>query len=385
LIRGLARVVLVALAVAGGASAQQPRDAELRELRGRIEQLRKDLAASESARAEAVDQLRESETAISEANRSLRELARDRDRVRGELGWISSESQQLRADLEARRSQLARLLRAQYVQGDRGVLRVLLSGEDPQGVARQLVYAVHISRAQADVIRTTREDLARIATLEARARDHAAELAAVDAKARSERSALRAKAAERRQVLARMSGEIRKAQRDLDTAQKNEARLTRLIQELARAARPPLRPSAARPDAPVVGAFGGHKGRLRAPVRGELAARFGSPQQALSPSPKGVFFRAAAGEDVRAVAAGQVVFADWMRGYGNLLILDHGDGYLSVYGNNEAVLKRVGDAVHAGDVVATVGASGGNETSGLYFELRHQGRPFDPAPWLQSR
>jgi septal ring factor EnvC (AmiA/AmiB activator) len=80
-----------------------------------------------------------------------------------------------------------------------------------------------------------------------------------------------------------------------------------------------------------------------------------------------------------------VVFADWLRGYGNLLIVDHGDDYLSIYANNESVLKRVGDAVHAGDVVATVGASGGNESSGLYFELRHQGRAFDPVPWLGSK
>jgi septal ring factor EnvC (AmiA/AmiB activator) len=107
--------------------------------------------------------------------------------------------------------------------------------------------------------------------------------------------------------------------------------------------------------------------------------------QAASPSPKGVFFRAPEGDEVHAVAAGRVVFADWLRGYGNLLILDHGDDYLSIYANNEAVLRRVGDAVHAGDVVATVGASGGNESAGLYFELRHQGKAFDPVPWMQSR
>jgi septal ring factor EnvC (AmiA/AmiB activator) len=117
-------------------------------------------------------------------------------------------------------------------------------------------------------------------------------------------------------------------------------------------------------------------------VRGELAGRFGTPQQA-GPSQKGIFLRAAAGADVKAVAGGRVVFADWLRGYGNLLILDHGDGYLTIYGNNESVLRRVGDAVHAGDPVATVGASGGGETSGLYFEARFQGRPFDPVPWLQ--
>jgi septal ring factor EnvC (AmiA/AmiB activator) len=121
------------------------------------------------------------------------------------------------------------------------------------------------------------------------------------------------------------------------------------------------------------------------PVRGEVANRYGSGTSDRSPSSKGLFFRAPAGTDVRAVAAGRVVFADWMRGYGNLLILDHGDGYLSIYGNNESVLRRVGDQVHAGDAVATVGSSGGNDSSGLYFEARFQGRAFDPLPWLHPK
>lgn len=385
MIRAVRQLVLAALIAAGTASAQPPRDAELRELRGRIEQLTKELAASEGARVAAVDALRDSETAISEANRRLRELARDRDRARRELDRLGGEARKARTDLEGRRAQLERLLRAQYVQGERGVLRVLLSGDDPHGTARRLVYTTYVSRAQTEIIRAAREDLARLVALEAQARDRATELAAVDATARAERAALQAKVAERRQVLARVAGEVRKARRDLETARANEARLARLIEEIARATRSPPRSRTSRPDAPVVGAFGRQKGRLQPPVRGELAGRFGSPQEALSPSPKGVFFRAASGADVRAVAAGQVVFADWMRGYGNLLILDHGDGYLSIYGNNESVLKRVGDAVHAGDVVATVGASGGNESSGLYFELRHQGQAFDPAPWLQAR
>jgi septal ring factor EnvC (AmiA/AmiB activator) len=239
------------------------------------------------------------------------------------------------------------------------------------------------------LIERARDDLARLAALEVGARAQAAALASVEARARGERDTLRAKAAERRQVLARIGDQTRKARGDLASAQRNEARLARLVEELARAARPAPRAGAARPDpgasAPAIGAFGGLKGRLRVPVQGELSARFGAQKQAASPSSKGVFFRAPEGGGVRAVAGGRVVFADWMRGYGNLLIVDHGDDYLSIYGNNEAVLKRVGDAVHAGDVVATVGASGGNESAGLYFELRHQGKPFDPVPWMQAR
>jgi septal ring factor EnvC (AmiA/AmiB activator) len=386
LIRPAACIVLAALAAGiDDAPAREPSEDELKALRGRIEQLRKELAASEGARVEATDELRASETAISQANRTLRELAAERDRLRAEAARIAAESQAVRSALEARQSQIARLVQARYIQGDRGALRALLSGDDPQAISRRLVYETYVARAQAELIRDARAELARLAGLEAAARAKAGERAALEAKARAEREALRRTAAERRAVLARISGDIRKARRDLDAAQKNEARLARLVRELSRAVRPPPRPGAASPSAPAVGVFGKLKGRLPAPVRGELVVRYGAPQPAASPSPKGVFFRAPEGDEVHAVAPGRVVFAEWLRGYGNLLILDHGDDYLSIYGNNESVLRRVGDAVHAGEVVATVGASGGNESSGLYFELRHQGRPFDPVPWLRSK
>jgi septal ring factor EnvC (AmiA/AmiB activator) len=385
-----ARLALAALAAAGSVAAQTPREEDLRELRARIDRLKQELAASEGARAEAADELRESETAISEANRRLAELALERERVRAEAAGIAADSARLRADLDRRQATLGRVLFARYTEGERSLPRTLLTGDDPHAIARRLVYESHLARAQGDLIGRARDDLARLAALEAAARERAATLASVETRARAERDTLRAKAAERRQVLARIGDRTRKARTDLATAQRNEARLTRLVEELARAVRPPPpRAGAVRPDpgagTPAIGAFGALKGRLRAPVQGELSARFGAHMQAASPSPKGVFFRAPEGGGVRAVAGGRVVFADWMRGYGNLLIVDHGDDYLSIYGNNEAVLKRVGDAVHAGDVVATVGASGGNESAGLYFELRHQGRAFDPVPWMQSR
>ena len=103
------------------------------------------------------------------------------------------------------------------------------------------------------------------------------------------------------------------------------------------------------------------------------------------PSSKGIFIRAAEGADVRSVGDGQIVFADWLRGFGNLLVIDHGEGYLSIYGNNEALLRNVGDKVAVGEVVASVGNTGGNEAPGLYFELRFQGRPFDPLTWVAAR
>ena len=392
--RPLAAAAFVSLVVAAlpAPAAAQTKDEELRALRGRIEALRKELAATEGARVDAADALRDSETAISAANRALRELGAERDRIAGELARLGVESRALKEQLDARQDQLGRALLARYLDGGDGYLRLVLSGDDPQRIARGLAYQAYLARAQADFLQRMREDLARLAVLASAARDKSAEMAVIEKQARAERDGLVAGATERRQVLARHADQIRKQRRDLETAQRNETRLAKLVDGLARAVAPPApraqeraprRPAA--PDAPALGAFGTLKGRLPYPVRGELAARFGASDTAAAPSAKGVFIRAPGGADVRAVAAGRVVFADWMRGYGNLLIVDHGDGFLSIYGNNESVLKRVGDGVHAGDAVATVGATGGGEASGLYFETRFQGRPFDPVPWLQSR
>jgi septal ring factor EnvC (AmiA/AmiB activator) len=397
LTRPLARVVatlaiasLAVLRLAGEALAQ-PRDEELRELRVRIDALKKELAATEGARVEAADALRDSESAISEANRVLRELGAQRTRLKGELARLGGESRTLKAQLDTRQVQLGGALRTRYIEGNHGYLRLVLSGDDPQRIARGLVYQTYLARAQADLVQQAREDLARLADIESATREKAAELADVEREARAERDGMVAKAAERRQLLVRHADQIRKQRRDLETAQRNESRLARIVEALARAApKPAPRPQQpiprhSDPGAPATGAFSALKGRLPYPVRGELAARFGASGSAAAPSTKGVFIRAPGGTDVRAIAAGTVVFAEWMRGYGNLLILDHGDGYLSIYGNNESVLRRVGDGVHAGDAVATVGTSGGSEASGLYFETRFEGRPFDPLPWLQPK
>lgn len=125
------------------------------------------------------------------------------------------------------------------------------------------------------------------------------------------------------------------------------------------------------------------RGQLRFPVRGELVGRFGAPRAEGGTTWKGVFIRAGSGADVKAVATGEVVYSDWLRGYGNLIIVDHGGDYLSVYGNNDSLLKEVGDSVSGGDAIASVGSSGGGGESGLYFELRHQGRPLDPMQWVR--
>jgi septal ring factor EnvC (AmiA/AmiB activator) len=189
-------------------------------------------------------------------------------------------------------------------------------------------------------------------------------LVSLNFQAIADRATLVRQRAERRRVLASVGAELRRDRRQMKTLRADEARLARLVAELARVL----------PPAPGDVKFSTLRGRLPLPVRGELSGRF-----------SGLFIRAPEGQPVRAVARGRVVYADWMRGFGNLLIVDHGENYLSIYANNEALLKQVGDLVEGGEPLALTGASGGNEQTGLYFEMRHLGRPFDPRQWVRLK
>lgn len=384
-------VGLTLLLCASGVQANEKED--LRALRERLERLRNEVAKSEGAREQAADALKASETAISAANRSLREQAAARASIEAQLKQLNQEHSTLQSSLEARQAELARLLYARYVAGEPSLFKELWSGEELGKHGRDLVYQSHVLKAQAQLIAALHNDLARSRTVESEVQVQQTALAEVEAAQRRERENLLAQAREKRKVLDRLASRIKTQRRELQTAQRNEARLARLVEQLAKtlkAKKPPKKtPGPRNEQVPEPGedggAFAALKGRLRLPVRGELASRFGTPRLDSGLASKGLFIRASEGEEVRAVANGQVVFADWLRGFGNLLILSHGGGYMTVYGNNESVLKRLGDEVHTGEAIATVGASGGNDTAGLYFEMRHQGRPFDPLPWVSLR
>jgi septal ring factor EnvC (AmiA/AmiB activator) len=366
------------------------KEKELGELRGRIEALQKSLAEAEETKGEAADALRESERAISETNRALRELGEQTREINGRLAAIAAESQRGEDALKAQQALLARLLYQQYLGGQSEPLKLLLNREDPHEIARRLHYFGYLSRARAQLIGETRRNIARLRELAQDARGRADELAAVTAESRALRARLEREKRARAVVLTRISRDIRRQRREIGTLKRDEARLAELVARLAKLvarSRPAPRVRNERVPQPsgAEAAFQALKGTLSLPVRGELANRFGSPRADGGVTWKGLFIAARPGEEVRAIADGRVVFADWLRGFGNLLIVDHGDAYMSLYGNNETLYKRVGDAIRAGDPVAAVGASGGNADSGLYFELRYQGRPLDPLDWVNIR
>ncbi len=396
----LALLVLPALApvAAGGATPRQTQEEvsdQRRELRERISALQKKLAAAEEVKTEASDALRESEQAISEANRELRLLNRQSRESSAKLGVLHKSSQDTGLALGAQQDMLGRMLRQQYLQGQSDALRLALNREDPNEMARQLHYLAHIARARAQLVEGLRSNLREIDRLKTGIAEEAAAIARIAAEQTAQRKRLEQEKRARAGVLSRVSRDIRTQQREMRAMQANENRLTRLVDQLAKlvvrkpaaGSRPPPRPrteavpSSRNDDSP----FAALRGKLALPVRGELGSRFGSPRMDGGVTWKGLFIAAKSGEDVRAVADGRVVYADWLRGFGNLMIVDHGDSYMTLYANTEALLKQVGDIIRGGETVATVGNSGGNPESGLYFEMRHQSRPFDPLPWVKLR
>ena len=380
--------LLAALALCVAPAACAANKAELEALHGRIQTLKKNLSGAEENRAEASDALRASERGVSEANRVLHDIGVKQRAARADLVRVGVQSRSLQASIASQRRDLGQLLAMRYASGRQSYLRLLLSGQDPNRTARELRYYSYISRAQADSIRALRSNLAGLAQLEREARDKSAELAQLEAQQREARKELLAQQKARRLVLARLATQIRSQRRQIESLQRDEARLSRLVDKLGTTASAPsngLRnerlPQPGHEGVP----FASLKGKLRLPIRGELMNRFGGPRSGGRLRWKGLFIRGASGEEVHAVAAGRVVFADWMRGFGNLMIIDHGQGYLTIYGDNEALLKQVGDKVAAGDVVATVGNSGGNPDSGLYFEIRYRGKAFDPLSWASLK
>ncbi|HYJ19385.1 MAG TPA: peptidoglycan DD-metalloendopeptidase family protein [Burkholderiales bacterium] len=377
-----------------GQASAAPKD-QLRELRERIEAVQKRLTESEESRASAADALKSSEHAISETNRKLYHLSGQRRAANNSLSRLQAQSREIEANIAQEQRALGQLLYRQYLSGQSEAIKLVLNREDPNEIARQLHYLGYVSRARGELIASLRENLAQLDKLTGETRRKSTELRALQDEESQQKQKLEKEKAERQRVYAEVSSDIEKSRQQLSTLKKDEERLTALMERLAKEAaaranakkKPGKRlTNKALPDAETgAGEFRQLKGRLRLPVIGELTNRFGSQRQDSGLSWKGLFISAKTGREVKAIASGKIVYADWLRGFGNLLILDHGDGYMSLYGNNESLLKQAGEDAKAGDTIASVGASGGNPESGLYFELRYQGKPFDPLPWVTLR
>jgi len=391
--------LLPAFAPAASTAGKQ---VKLKAVQERIESLRRDVSKTEKSRDSVADQLRETDTAIADTNRQLRQLTSERAVVEGKLKELDGQAQRLGQQTAAQQTQLAQLLNRQFTGGDADALALLLAGRDPNQAARDDYFLAQLARAKANLIDDLRSAADQQQRLADAAREQQAKLDGIAQRQEESRAQLLAQKKKRAAALAQLTGRIRSQKQEIVSLRRDEQRLTRLIERLptARKKPPPKTDKkvgagdTAKKGAPagksydpgrVSGVFAALRGKLKMPVAGQIASYFGSPRAEGGTTWKGLFIRAPEGEQVHAVAAGTIVFADWLRGFGNLLIIDHGDDFLSIYANNGSLAGTAGAAITAGQVIATAGNSGGNPDSGLYFELRHQGRAFDPLKWIGTR
>jgi len=374
--------------MAGAALASQQQ--ELENLRRHISAMQNEIAKTRESKSEAADALSASERAISDSNRKLAELAAQQQDADFRLHALQTQQQQLSQNLSRQQALLEKLLYQQYLGGKHEYLKLMLDNQDPNKVARDLQYFQYIARNRAAWLENLRSNLNELNSVSLEVQSQNTTLEKLHAEQAAQRKKLQQDQRERKQVLGQISKQLAQQRHEINRLQRDETRLVRLVEKIAEMLAQPKRKSLFRnenlPDNRFDGKpFAQLQGKLTLPVKGDITNQFGAKRPDSTVLWKGLFIRTASGQTVKTVAAGRVVFADWLRGFGNLLIVDHGNAYMSLYGNNETLYKQVGDELRGGDTVASVGNSGGNVDSGLYFELRHESRPLDPLKWLAKK
>jgi septal ring factor EnvC (AmiA/AmiB activator) len=375
--------------------------AELDALKSRLKEVEAAAGDTEKTRADADRALKQAEQAVSRIVRKLRELRREQDRVTRELASVREQQALTEQRVEAGRAALAHWLRRYYQHGGEPGVGQMLSAREPNQLARDAYYLERVGREKQAIVNDLREAEAQFRDQAAQIESRQGELKALASKQRAQADELKQERDRRARLLADVSAALAAQRAEIGALKQDETRLIALIRKLETAPPPPVvrprppRGETAEPSDPgqqtgraADGSLRGKpfaqlRGALRVPVQGRLTGRFGADRDAGGASWKGIFIRSGAGAEVHAVADGVVVFSDWLRGFGNLVIVDHGDNYLTVYGNNEALFKSTGERVDSGEVIAAVGDSGGNPETGLYFEIRHRGQPVDPLQWIR--
>ena len=352
---------------------------QIKALRAEISVIQARLASQESERDTLQDALREAEVKIGELDRELGALNQERRALKQELTALDAEGEQLRDAQRQRANTIDVSIQELWVLQQGGGFRVWLGDQNPEDVARNLAYFQTLIEAQQQTIaeyelglEAVEQNRSRIAQAQTALREQATAAAATKATLTDQR-------ATRQSTLTLISQGMQDDQQRLGTLERDQARLNALLDELealAAASSPVVTP----PEAQLP--FADTQGALSMPMAGKLTNRYGARRNA-DIRWRGWLITADEGEPVRAVHGGDIIYADWLRGQGLLIVIDHGEGWLSLYAQNHSLLRGVGDRVSAGDIIAKAGASGGSETSGLYFEIRHRGEPVDPSEWIR--
>ena len=352
---------------------------ELETLRSRMHALQKKLQSNQSRKSSTEQKLQDVEKKISKTSRELRRIDSALKNNSRQLTELQGRQKEQALALRRQRQHIAGEARAAYAMGRQQQVKLLLNQEQPSAVGRMLTYFGYFSRARMAQIESIHNIMDELHETESSIQSKARTLSELHGRQQAASQRLREKKQAREQVLVQINRKLANQSDELQRLRTNEKQLQKLLASLQELL------ADIPPDASQQQPFKSLKGKLRWPARGKLTTRFGARRGNSGLTWQGVMISAPEGASVRAVSQGRVAFSDWMRGFGLLLIVDHGDGYMSLYGHNQALYKEVGEWVDMGEMVATLGASGGQIRSGLYFELRHKGRPINPVRWCAGK
>ncbi len=379
----VALVLLALFAVihmpAVGADRAAEKEAELKQLRTRISGVQKELDAMRGKRNHLQARLEKTEMEVGRITVVLHRLDSDISHSQERLQELASRKQSRLTDLQRMQTALAQDMRTTHAMGKQEQVKLLLGQQDPAAVGRMLSYQRYFTNARTGRLRRLQLLLEELAVLEAEAAGQQTRLETLRASQQESSRRLMQEQERRKAVLATLRTGMEKKTGELTALESDEQRLQKLIASLQQVLT----------DIPVAAgeyeSLQSAKGRLSWPVAGSVQYAYGARHGKGKSKSRGILVSAAEGTEVHAIHEGRVAFADWLRGFGLLLIIDHGNGYMSLYGHNRGLLKQPGDRVESGETIAIVGNSGGGQRAGLYLELRKDGQPLNPAPWFSGR
>ncbi|MFO7527570.1 MAG: peptidoglycan DD-metalloendopeptidase family protein [Marinobacter sp.] len=359
------------------AQQQEVSPAQIEDLKERIEAIDEWLADAEEDRSELEQQLAAAERRIGELTRERRNLREKVEQQQQRLKELEQQEASLNKTLSRQREGLKQQIRSAWMEGDAPAVKVLLNEIDPDQMARTMTYYEYLSRNTVDRLKAFQKSLRELRQTQARVVVTRAELTDTEATLSKRQQELSASRKEREQTLAALKTEIQSRRSERDELKADRKRLEKLLEEVQQAIASIPAPNESQP-------FRSLKSNLPWPVKGKVVSSYGDLYADGKLRRNGLLISTSEEAQVKAIHYGRVVFANWLRGFGLITIIDHGNGYMTLYGHSSSLFTSPGDWVAAGETIAVAGQTGGTDTPALYFEVRHNGKPDNPQRWLAN-
>ncbi|WP_440874976.1 murein hydrolase activator EnvC family protein [Thalassotalea sp. PLHSN55] len=354
------------------AKASEKHNQQLNDVKRAIAKQKLAISNVSKKRQQLENQLKKDDLAIAAVAKSINNTEKKLIVVQQKLIELTKQKQQLTKEKQKQEALLAKQLKAAYASGHHDYLKLILNQEQPANVQRTVTYYDYLNKARIEHIDEFQHTLTALLEVTTQHQEQEQQLNELKQQQAAEQQTLKSNKTARSQTIASLQKELLTSKQQLAKLEAEENNLVAALAKLAAAARAEI-------DLKGLAKL---RNKLRWPVNGKMRHRFGTKKQGYLKW-KGVLIGANVGSQVKTIHNGTVLFSDWLKGYGLVTVIDHGNGYMSLYGHNQALLKKVGDRVETGEPIALVGQSGGQQSSGLYFEIRHQGKAVNPRLWCK--